>query len=304
MYLGTFREHELFNALYTATLGFFGFGLLFDIFRIPTLVRRANEDIRQLRSGKMVPSSASDTLHLDTAYSLAFPLGFFGLHHFYLKRPFYGLTYLMTGGLAGVGVIVDLFRLPTILKRSKVEAKELRHPLFHVDDAYIMWFPLGLFGLHHFYLHRWKIGLVYLATFGCLGVGWIIDAFRMRTLVYESNRRSERNLLWDQVITKTTKSKKKNTNTNIFVDSKLYNYPTNDEDGNIHVYAFPLKPDGAPSWLLGWAWYPTSTNRNGSLSTENSEPQSPRVRLVDESSKGAEGWTDDLTNEEYEVNIT
>ncbi|XP_063959227.1 uncharacterized protein LOC135154915 [Lytechinus pictus] len=308
MYLGTFRKNDAFSLLYTATLGFIGFGWLFDLFRIPILVRRANEDIRDLRSGKPVSSSPACTLHLDTAYSLVFPLGFFGLHHFYMRRYFYGFAYLFTFGMAGVGVLVDILRLPVIFKRTKTELKDLRFSLYHLDDTYFLWFtPLGPFGLHHFYLRNWKMGVAYLFTCGFLGVGWLIDAFRMRSLVEESNIKLDTDLLWDHHFVKEAKSKG---NMNIFIDSKLFNYPITDEDSNIQVYAFPLRPSGKPSWLLGWAWSPTSSdpplaNQNG-FTTSEEEPSQTETRnktpLVGETLEGAVGWTID-THENYEVTI-
>ena len=42
---------------------------------------------------------------------LAFFLGGFGIHKFYEGRVGLGLLYLFTGGLCGIGVIVDLIML-------------------------------------------------------------------------------------------------------------------------------------------------------------------------------------------------
>lgn len=43
--------------------------------------------------------------------------------------------------------------------------------------AYVFWLLLGIFGGHRFYLgHTW-VGVLYLFTFGCLGIGWLIDLF-------------------------------------------------------------------------------------------------------------------------------
>lgn len=58
-----------------------------------------------------------------------------------------------------------------------------------LSDAYLLWFPLGLIGLHHFYLRRYAFGFLYLFTGGGCGIGWLIDAFRMPCLVREANRR-------------------------------------------------------------------------------------------------------------------
>ena len=61
-----------------------------------------------------------------------------------------------------------------------------------VGDAYVLGFPLGFLGLHHFYLGSVGMGLAYLFTFGCFGVGWLVDWFRMPMLVKDANRKIER----------------------------------------------------------------------------------------------------------------
>ena len=53
-----------------------------------------------------------------TAYLLCC-LGFFavaGVHRFYLGRPLTGLLWLCTGGLVGIGTIVDLFLIPGMVE--------------------------------------------------------------------------------------------------------------------------------------------------------------------------------------------
>jgi hypothetical protein len=46
------------------------------------------------------------------AYLLWLFGGFFGLHKFYLGRPFMGLLYFFTWGLLGIGWVIDFFTLP------------------------------------------------------------------------------------------------------------------------------------------------------------------------------------------------
>ncbi|MFV0287096.1 MAG: TM2 domain-containing protein [Demequina sp.] len=47
------------------------------------------------------------------AYLLWFFLGVFGIHHFYLGKIGRGLLYLFTAGVFGIGLLVDLFTLPS-----------------------------------------------------------------------------------------------------------------------------------------------------------------------------------------------
>lgn len=41
--------------------------------------------------------------------------------------------------------------------------------------ALILCYLLGYFGVHYFYVGRIGKGVLYLCTFGLLGIGWIID---------------------------------------------------------------------------------------------------------------------------------
>lgn len=57
-----------------------------------------------------------------------------------------------------------------------------------IVEAYILWFVFGLLGAHHFYLKRYGFGVLYVFTFGLLGLGWFVDLFRIPFLVKEANR--------------------------------------------------------------------------------------------------------------------
>jgi len=52
---------------------------------------------------------------LDDAYVLHFPFGILGFHYFYLERDVWGLIYMFTLGLFGIGWLVDLFRMPWLV---------------------------------------------------------------------------------------------------------------------------------------------------------------------------------------------
>ena len=49
--------------------------------------------------------------------------------------------------------------------------------------AYLLWFFLGFFGAHKFYLGKVGMGILYLFTLGLLGIGWFIDLFTLGTQV-------------------------------------------------------------------------------------------------------------------------
>lgn len=170
-----------FGVLYLFTLGLFGIGWLVDLFRIPSLVREANENPVALKEK-----------HVGTAYALGIsPLGILGAHHLYLSRPEFGIIYFFTFGNLGVGWIVDWFRIPVLVKRANKQIAYGYTGEKYLDDAYLLWFPFGLIGAHHFYLNRPIWGILYFLTFGLCGIGWLIDGFRMCCLVGECNKQTE-----------------------------------------------------------------------------------------------------------------
>ncbi|XP_071098600.1 uncharacterized protein [Haliotis cracherodii] len=118
------------------------------------------------------------------AYLLAIFLGLLGAHHFYLGRPKFGRLYLCTGGLFGVGYVVDLIRVPWLVENANLE---VRHPerrgTKYLGDAYLLWFPpFGLLGFHHFYLGHYYTGFCYMLTMGALGICWLLDAILLPVL--------------------------------------------------------------------------------------------------------------------------
>eukprot|EP00163_Fabomonas_tropica_P001119 TRINITY_DN10851_c0_g1_i1.p1 TRINITY_DN10851_c0_g1~~TRINITY_DN10851_c0_g1_i1.p1 ORF type:complete len:368 (+),score=37.66 TRINITY_DN10851_c0_g1_i1:30-1106(+) len=129
------------------------------------------------------------------------PAGIIGLHHFYLKRPGFGVFYLFTLGGIGLGWLVDLWRLPWLYYDINTGRQPLPSGTWLNTnfDTYMMWFPFGLVGLHHFYLRRPLFGALYMVSFGLFGLGWLADLFRIPSLVREANRRAaERNMLYQE----------------------------------------------------------------------------------------------------------
>jgi TM2 domain-containing membrane protein YozV len=59
-----------------------------------------------------LPAAPSVPKAVWIAYLLMFFLGLLGIHKFYLGKPGWGMVYILTGGIMGVGLLIDLFSLP------------------------------------------------------------------------------------------------------------------------------------------------------------------------------------------------
>jgi TM2 domain-containing membrane protein YozV len=55
---------------------------------------------------------------------MAIPFGLVGAHHFYLRQVGWGFLYFFTLGCFGVGWLVDLCRMPCLVKQHKKELME------------------------------------------------------------------------------------------------------------------------------------------------------------------------------------
>lgn len=60
--------------------------------------------------------------------------------------------------------------------------------------GYVFWCAclVGLFGIHRFYVGKVGTGLLWLVTFGLLGIGQLVDLFNMKLLVLNANIREGR----------------------------------------------------------------------------------------------------------------
>mmetsp|Transcript_893 Transcript_893/g.2468 ORF Transcript_893/g.2468 Transcript_893/m.2468 type:complete len:788 (+) Transcript_893:78-2441(+) len=126
---------------------------------------------------------------LSEAYIFGVPLGWLGLHWFYLDRFKWGVLYLCTFGLLGVGWAIDILRMPILLHRARKGWESEDAELVDLGDAYALCLsPLGLLlGLHHWYLKRYKWATWHMLSIGFLGIGWAFDLFRLPFLVSEHN---------------------------------------------------------------------------------------------------------------------
>lgn len=57
--------------------------------------------------------------------------------------------------------------------------------------AYLFCFPLGILGLHKFYLHQPLLGVVYFFTGGLLVVGWLYDLVTLPDQVDRYNEKHD-----------------------------------------------------------------------------------------------------------------
>ena len=55
--------------------------------------------------------------------------------------------------------------------------------------AYLFWLTclVGVCGIHRFYLGRYVTGVIWLLTFGLLGIGQIVDLFLINSMVREDD---------------------------------------------------------------------------------------------------------------------
>jgi TM2 domain-containing membrane protein YozV len=112
--------------------------------------------------------------------------GIVGTHRFYFGRPLTGLLYLFTGGLLGIGWLVDAFLIPSMSEEAdrRYQAGPLDYTI-----AWVLHVFLGIFGAHHFYMEKWITGLIYLFTGGIFGLGWLYDWTCLNEQVEDANLR-------------------------------------------------------------------------------------------------------------------
>lgn len=112
-------------------------------------------------------------------------VGFFGAHRFYYGKKLTGTLWFFTLGLLGIGWIIDLFLIP----RMDEQADRRYEPgQYDYSVAWILLALVGIFGIHRFYIGKPITGLLWFATGGLLGLGWLYDLWTLNEQVAKQNR--------------------------------------------------------------------------------------------------------------------
>jgi len=119
-------------------------------------------------------------------YLLWFFFGLIGVHRFYFGKRTTGVLWFLTGGLLGIGWLVDLFLIPRLKRQMSTRYQAGR---YNYSIAWLLLVVTGVFGLHRFYAGKWGTGLLYLCTAGLVGVGVLYDFLTFNELLSETNER-------------------------------------------------------------------------------------------------------------------
>lgn len=118
---------------------------------------------------------------------LAWVFGFMGAHRFYYGKPITGTIWFFTLGLFFIGWIIDLFLIPAMDSEADARYEE------GDTDYSVAWLLLaflGFFGVHRMYMGKWISGIIYLFTFGLLGLGVLYDYWTLNTQIDDANYHS------------------------------------------------------------------------------------------------------------------
>lgn len=123
--------------------------------------------------------------HSRTIGYLLWIFGFTGAHRFYFGKPVSGTIWFLTGGLLGLGWLIDLFLIPGMDRKA-----DLRFTTGPIDYS-VTWLLhtfLGVFGVHRFYMGKWGTGILWLLTGGLFLFGWLLDFCTLNQQVDEINK--------------------------------------------------------------------------------------------------------------------
>ncbi len=123
----------------------------------------------------------NDTHCLFVGY-LLWLFGFMGAHRFYYGKAISGTIYFFTFGLLGIGWIIDLFFIPAMDRSADLKYKA---GAINYNIAWALLTFFGILGIHRFYMGKFVTGLLYLATGGLFGVGYLYDYITLNEQITE-----------------------------------------------------------------------------------------------------------------------
>lgn len=115
------------------------------------------------------------------------------LQRFYNKQILIGILYILTFDFFFIGFIYDLVLICTDKFKSDKFLDEKKETIENVSEydkttLSILCLLLGLFGVHNFYCGKIAKGIIYLLTFGFLGIGTFVDLINIINNNYKDAR--------------------------------------------------------------------------------------------------------------------
>ena len=127
----------------------------------------------------------SESTHQKSIGYILWIFGFTGSHRFYYGKPVSGTIYFFTLGLLGIGWLIDLFLIPGMDQQAD---QRFNQGYLDYTVAWVLMTFLGLFGIHRMYMGKWITGIIYLASGGVFGLGYLYDFWTLNGQVSEINR--------------------------------------------------------------------------------------------------------------------
>lgn len=83
------------------------------------------------------------------------------------------MTLIVLSLIIGIAnFIIDI--VVVVIEDKKKKYEKSKYPKSRTIDT-LLCMILGIFGAHRFYEGKIKSGILWMVTFGCLGIGWLID---------------------------------------------------------------------------------------------------------------------------------